>query len=74
MELPAFSMCAAYNRGMSQMEGPQYSDYEDHLHLAGMAYCDVGFADGRTCEALKQGKSRTLPMRNGQFTKWLGTL
>ena len=75
MELPAFSMCAAYNRGMSRMEGrPQNSDYEDHLHLAGMAYCDVGFADRRTCEALKQGKSPILPKRNGEFEEWLATL
>ena len=74
MELPAFSMCAAYNQGMSQMKGYQYSDYEDHLHLAAMAYCDVSFADGRTCEALKQGKSRILPTRNGQFRQWLATL
>ncbi len=74
MDLPAFSMCAAYNQGMSRMGGSQFSDYEDLLHIAGMAYCDFRFADGRTCEALKQGKSRILPTRNGKFRQWLATL
>ena len=74
MELPAFSMSAAYNQGISQMQSSQSSDFEDNLHLAGMAYCDVSFADRRTCEALKQGKSRILPTRNGQFRQWLATL
>ena len=74
MELPAFSMCAAYNQGMSKMSGSQLSDYEDGSHLAGMAYCDLGFADARTCEALKQGNYPILPMRNGEFAKWLADL
>ncbi len=74
MALPAFSMCAAYNQGMSKMSGSQLSDYEDQSHIAGMAYCDLGFADARTCEALKQGKSPILPRRNGEFEKWLATL
>ena len=74
MSLPAFSMALAYDQGMSQMEGHRLSDYEDYFHLAGLAYCDVSFADGKTCEALKQGKSKILPMRNGQFSQWLTTL
>lgn len=74
MSLPAFSMAVAYNQGMSQMEGHRLSDYEDYFHLAGLAYCDVSFADGKTCEALKQGRSRIRPMRNGEFTQWLTTL
>lgn len=74
MSLPAFSMALAYNQGMSQMEGHRLSDYEDYFHLAGLAYCDVSFADGKTCEALKQGKSKILPMRNGQFSQWLTTI
>lgn len=73
MTLPAFSMTRAYDQGMSQIEG-QLSDYEDNLHLAGLAYCDVGFADRKTCEALKQGRSKNFPMRNGQFSQWLTTL
>ncbi len=64
MGLPAFSMCAAYNQGMSKMKGYQYSDYEDHLHLAAMAYCDVSFADGRTCEA-EAGK-----VQNPAYAEW----
>ena len=74
MNLPAFSTAAAYNQGMSQIERHQLSDYEDNLHLAGLAYSDVSFADGKTCEALKQGRSKIFPMRNGQFRQWLTTL
>ena len=74
MSLPAFSMAVAYNQGMSQIEGYRPSDYEDNLHLAGLAYCDVGFADGGTCEALKQGRSIIYPKRNGEFKQWLATL
>ena len=74
MTLPAFSMTRAYDQGMSQIEGYRPSDYEDNLHLAGLAYSDVSFADGKTCEALKQGRSKIFPMRNGQFRQWLTTL
>lgn len=74
MNLPAFSIAAAYNQGMSQIERHQLSDYEDNLHLAGLAYCDVGFADRKTCAALERGKSRIRLMRNGEFTQWLTTL
>ena len=74
MTLPAFSMTRAYDQGMSQIDRHQLSDYEDNLHLAGLAYCDVSFADGKTCEALKQGRSKIFPMRNGQFSQWLTTL
>ena len=73
MTLPAFSMTRAYDQGMSQIEG-QLSDYEDNLHLAGLAYCDVGFADRKTCAALERGGARIAPMRNGQFSQWLTTL
>ena len=44
------------------------------IELAGLAYCDVSFADGKTCEALKQGRSKIFPMRNGRFRQWLTTL
>lgn len=74
MTLPAFSMTRAYDQGMSQIERHQLSDYEDNLHLAGLAYCDVGFADRKTCAALERGGARIVPMRNGQFSKWLTTL
>ena len=74
MSLPAFSMAVAYNQGMSQIESYRPSDYEDNLHLAGLAYCDVGFADRKTCAALERGKSRIRLMRNGQFRQWLPTL
>lgn len=56
------------------MKVSQLSDYEDQLHIGCMAYCDVRFADARTCEALKQGKSPVLPKRNGDFEEWLATL
>ena len=74
MTLPAFSMTRAYDQGMSQMEGHRLSDYEDNLHLAGLAYCDVGFADRKTCAALEQGGAKIAPKRNGQFSQWLTTL
>ena len=74
MTLPAFSMTRAYDQGMSQIERHQLSDYEDNLHLAGLAYCDVGFADRKTCAALKRGRARIVPMRNGLFSQWLTTL
>ena len=74
MSLPAFSMAVAYNRVRSQIEGYRPSDYEDNLHLAGLAYCDVGFADRKTCAALEQGGARICPIRNGQFEQWLTTL
>ena len=74
MNLPAFSMAVAYNQGMSHIESYRPSDYEDYLHISGLAYCDVGFADSGMCEALKQGRSRIYPTRNGKFEQWLATL
>ena len=74
MSLPAFSMTRAYDQGMSQIERHQFSDYEDNLHLAGLAYCDIRFADRKTCAALERGGSRIVPKRNGQFSQWLATL
>ena len=74
MTLPAFSMTRAYDQGMSQIERHQLSDYEDNLHLAGLAYCDIRFADRKTCAALERGGARIVPMRNGQFSQWLTTL
>ena len=74
MTLPAFSMTRAYDQGMSQIDRHQLSDYEDNLHLAGLAYCDVGFADRKTCAALERGGSRICPKRNREFREWLTTL
>ena len=73
--LPAFSMAVAYNKGwVSQPQEAKASDFEDLFHLAGLAYCDISFADAGTCEILKQGHSCILPERNGFFKEWLSTL
>ena len=73
--LPAFSMAVAYNQGwVSQSQDAKPSDFEDLFHLAGLAYCDVSFADTGTCEILKQGHSRIIPRRNRDFNNWVATL
>ena len=73
--LPAFSMAIAYNKGwVSQPQEARDSDFEDLFHLAGLAYSDIRFADAGTCETLKQGHSRIIPRRNGDFNNWLATL
>lgn len=75
MQLPAFSMVVAFNKGWSKrLGGRQVSDYDDHLHLVGLAYSQVGFADGRTWEALKQGKAQRMPRPNGEFAEWAASL
>lgn len=73
MQLPAFSMVITFNKGWSKkFGGRKLSDYDDHLHLVGLAYSQVGFADVNTCEALKTGKR--VPKRNGEFAGWAASL
>ena len=71
----ALHMIHCFNVGwQNQIQGRDESDLEDRAHLAGLAYCDVGFADKRTVSALEKGKSNVIPLRNGQFQEWVGSL
>jgi hypothetical protein len=72
---PALHLWIAFQEGKALTQGGEEpSDVEDLNHLVGLAYCDVAFADKRTCEALRKAKVRKLPKRNSEFLQWLKSL
>ena len=72
---PSAQLSYAYNtQWIKNPPAVKESDFEDLLHLAGVAYCDIAFADARTCELLNQGKITPLPKRNGEFKDWVRSL
>jgi len=75
VDCPAMSLRVAAIDGWSLTTGRKApSDFEDLFHLAALAYCDVAFADKRTCDVLRKGKALKIPLRNSQFSGWLNDL
>jgi len=74
-DCPAMSLRVAAMDGWSlTIGGEAPSDFEDIFHLAALFYCDVVFADKRTCEVLSKGKAFKMPLLNSQFQDWLNRL
>ena len=74
-DCPAIALRVAAMDGWSLTTGGNApSDVEDIFHLAALAYCDVVFADGRTCAVLSRGKAFKLPRPNSEFPRWLNSL
>lgn len=72
---PAFLINYALHEGWNlDPGGAAGSDIADCLHVPGTAYGDVSFADKRTVEALRKGRSPRLPCKNSQFTLWVRNL
>jgi len=72
---PAFSLALAFLDGWSKSDGGEMpSIFEDFFHLMALAYCDIMFADGQTCEALKKGRAFKKPMPNAKFPGWANSL
>ena len=72
---PAFRFDRAWQEGWNlDPIGAAGSDIPDCLHLSGIAYCDVAFADKRTIAALQRGRSPRLPRKNAEFSSWVGDL
>ena len=72
---PALRVDWAFHEG-ANLDPAQASttDIADLWHLVGAVYCDVGFADKRTIEALRKGRYDKIPKRNAAFAGWLQTL
>ncbi|WP_419942339.1 hypothetical protein [Candidatus Palauibacter sp.] len=72
---PAFLVDQAWHEGWNlDPAGASGSDIADCLHVPGIAYCDVAFADKRTAEALRKGRSPKRPRKNSEFGEWVDTL
>lgn len=72
---PAFLVDQAWHEGWNlDPAGASGSDIADCLHVPGIAYCDVAFADKRTVEALRKGRSSKRPRKNSEFSEWVDTL
>jgi len=69
---PALDLRLRYREGcLLTNSTPEASDAEDYDHLAGLAYCDVAFADKRTRDILRRARCAKLPRENGEFDGWL---
>lgn len=74
-DCPVSALRVAAMVGWSMTSGGEApSDFEDIFHLAALAYCDVAFADKRTCDALRKGKAFKIPLLNSKFQSWLNDL
>jgi hypothetical protein len=74
---PGNKVVQAFHEGWNlSTDGEAPSDLEDEIHVLGLVYCDVAFADKRTCDALLKGgwPAEKLPLRNGEFRKWVAGL
>ena len=72
---PAFRASWAFHEGANlDPKRAHKNDLLDSLHLTGVAYCDVAFADKATVETLRQGRYDKLPKRNSEFAKWIRNL
>lgn len=72
---PALSLKLAFHEGWNvNSGGEEPSDFENSYHLVGPAYCDIAFADKRTCEALRKARASKLPFQNSKFSCWLDSL
>jgi hypothetical protein len=72
---PALELRLRYRQGRLLTNAPpEASDIEDYDHLAGLAYCDVAFADKRTRDVLRRAGATRLPLDNGDFDRWLRQL
>jgi len=69
---PALDLRLSYRQGAILTNCPaEPSDAEDYDHLAGIAYCDVAFADKRTIDVIRRGGFARLPRPNSTFSTWL---
>jgi hypothetical protein len=75
-DCPLITVEQAYRDGwlVAQGGGEAPSDFEDRVHLIGVAYCETAFVDKRTLEALRKGKCERLPRANGAFDHWLAAV
>ncbi|WP_419862277.1 hypothetical protein [Candidatus Palauibacter sp.] len=74
-QCPAFRVDQAWHEGWNlDPAGASGSDIADCLHAPGLAYCDVAFADKRTVDALRKGRSPKTPHKNSEFSNWVETL
>ena len=74
-QCPAFRAHWAFHEGANlDPKGARASDIADLWHLAGVVYCDVGFADRGTVERLRKGNYDELPKRNSEFSGWTRSL
>jgi hypothetical protein len=74
-QTPAFSLLLAFFEGWSLTSGGEdVSNFEDLFHLVALAYCDVTFADKRTCDALSKVKACKIPSLNSSFESWVDGL